>query len=211
MPHPPPPSALEQAGRARYANGHSRFVSPALSILSLIHSLHTLTHSLSPHSHSLPLSTLSLTHSLHTLSHSLSPHSLSLPFSTLSLTHSLHAFTHSLSPHSLSLPLSTGWTFSRSRSAGVASLPARQVRPSVSFLCGSNCGWGLAISRGQRLKFDGPVDRKSSVRPQFDPLGHLAPPSPFFENVQCVSETEILGEKKKTQGVLVCDHAGLTQ
>jgi len=33
--------------------------------------------------------------------------------------------------------------------------------------------------------------------------------SPFFKNVQCVKETEILVEQQPPQGVLVCDHAGL--
>ena len=33
--------------------------------------------------------------------------------------------------------------------------------------------------------------------------------SPFFENVQCVRETEILVEQEKTEGVFVYDHAGL--
>ena len=33
--------------------------------------------------------------------------------------------------------------------------------------------------------------------------------SPFFENVQCVRETEILVEQQPPQGVFVCGHAGL--
>ena len=37
----------------------------------------------------------------------------------------------------------------------------------------------------------------------------FAPPSPFFKNVQCVRETEILVEQQPPQGVLVCDYAGL--
>ena len=37
----------------------------------------------------------------------------------------------------------------------------------------------------------------------------FAPPSPFFKNVHCVGENEILVEQQPPQGVLVCDHAGL--
>ena len=37
----------------------------------------------------------------------------------------------------------------------------------------------------------------------------FAPPSPFFKNVLCVRETEILAEQQPPQGVSVCDHAGL--
>ena len=37
----------------------------------------------------------------------------------------------------------------------------------------------------------------------------FAPPSPFFENVYCGRESEILEEEQPPQGVLVCDHAGL--
>jgi len=40
-------------------------------------------------------------------------------------------------------------------------------------------------------------------------MGVFAPPSPFFKNVQCVSETEILVEQQPPQGVFACDHAGL--
>jgi len=34
-------------------------------------------------------------------------------------------------------------------------------------------------------------------------------PTPFFKNVKCVRETEILVEQQPPQGVVVCDHAGL--
>ena len=37
----------------------------------------------------------------------------------------------------------------------------------------------------------------------------FAPPSPFFKNVKCVRETEILVEQQPPQGVLSCDDAGL--
>ena len=39
--------------------------------------------------------------------------------------------------------------------------------------------------------------------------GVFAPPSPFFKNVLCVRETEILVEQQPPQGVFVCDHVGL--
>ena len=39
-------------------------------------------------------------------------------------------------------------------------------------------------------------------------MGVFAPPSPFFKNVVCVRETEILVEQPP-QEVFVCDHAGL--
>jgi len=42
----------------------------------------------------------------------------------------------------------------------------------------------------------------------FPEMGVFAPPSPFFMNVQCVGETEILVEQQPPQGVSVCDHAG---
>ena len=32
---------------------------------------------------------------------------------------------------------------------------------------------------------------------------------PFFKNVECVRETEILVEQQPPQGVFICDHAGL--
>jgi len=31
---------------------------------------------------------------------------------------------------------------------------------------------------------------------------------PFFKNVECVRETEILVEQQPPQGVFICDHAG---
>ena len=37
----------------------------------------------------------------------------------------------------------------------------------------------------------------------------LVPAAPFFKNVQCARETEILVEQQPPQGVFVCDHAGL--
>ena len=40
-------------------------------------------------------------------------------------------------------------------------------------------------------------------------MGVFAPPSPFFENVQCVRETEMLVEQKIPNDVFICDHAGL--
>ena len=40
-------------------------------------------------------------------------------------------------------------------------------------------------------------------------MGVFTPPSPFFKNVQCVIETDILLEQQLPQGVLGCDHAGL--
>ena len=57
---------------------------------------------------------------------------------------------------------------------------------------------------------------KTSGLPQerggpFPEMGVFAPPSPFFKNVECVRETEILVEQQSRQGVLVCDHAGLPQ
>ena len=39
-------------------------------------------------------------------------------------------------------------------------------------------------------------------------MGVFAPPSPFFKNVECVGETEILVEQQPPQGILVCVHAG---
>ena len=42
----------------------------------------------------------------------------------------------------------------------------------------------------------------------FPEMGVFAPPSPFYKNVKCVRETEILVEQQTPQGVLVCDHAG---
>ena len=40
-------------------------------------------------------------------------------------------------------------------------------------------------------------------------MGVFAPPSPYFKNVSCVREIEILVEQQPPQGVLECDHAGL--
>ena len=40
-------------------------------------------------------------------------------------------------------------------------------------------------------------------------MGVFAPPSPFFKNVKCVGETEILLAQHTPQGVFVCGHAGL--
>ena len=39
-------------------------------------------------------------------------------------------------------------------------------------------------------------------------MGVFAPPSPFFENVKCVKETEIPAKQQLPKGVLFCDHAG---
>jgi len=39
--------------------------------------------------------------------------------------------------------------------------------------------------------------------------GVLAPPSPFFKNVECVRETKILVEQQPPKGVFIYDRAGL--
>ena len=58
---------------------------------------------------------------------------------------------------------------------------------------------------------DRPVGRclaHRPVAPPTPPIPALHLRSPFFQNVKCERETEIVVEQQPPQGVLVCDHAG---
>ena len=74
----------------------------------------------------------------------------------------------------------------------------------------------VACDQGQLVKTPGPGVRvvknqgsrrnEAALSPE---MGVFTPPSPFFKNVECVRETELLVEQQPPQGVFVCDHAGL--
>ena len=64
------------------------------------------------------------------------------------------------------------------------------------------------LAHGTRRRIHVARDDHADMELNQAPPESLAPPSHFFQNLQCVTETEILEEYLPSKGVFICAHAG---